>query len=186
MYQLTDHLGNVRAVVGRNAQGQPMAMTSATDYYPFGMPMPNRKITNEPYRYAYQGQELDPETGKEAFQLRLWDSRIGRWLTTDPYGQFNSPYLGMGNNPVRFIDPDGGACYDANNNLIPCPDNTSTGGFNNTEFNGPTNENLNILDEVVINASSLPSNIQNNTNNNTFGDIVIRPRSFTFWRFGDF
>ncbi|WP_034246417.1 RHS repeat domain-containing protein, partial [Aquimarina atlantica] len=62
LYQLTDHLGNVRAVVGRNAQGQPMAMTSATDYYPFGMPMPNRKITNEPYRYAYQGQELDPET----------------------------------------------------------------------------------------------------------------------------
>lgn len=51
--------------------------------YPFGMPMPNRQIVNgEPYRYAYQGQEIDPETGKEAFQLRLWDSRIGRWLTT--------------------------------------------------------------------------------------------------------
>ncbi len=108
LYQLTDHLGNVRAVVGRNAQGQPMAITSATDYYPFGMPMPNRRITNEPYRYAYQGQELDPETGKEAFELRLWDARVGRWLTTDPYGQFASPYLGMGNDPINGIDPDGG------------------------------------------------------------------------------
>lgn len=109
LYQITDHLGNVRAVVGRNAQGQDMALTSATDYYPFGMPMPNRKITGEPYRYGYQGQELDSETGKEAFQLRLWDARIGRWLTTDPKGEFASPYLGMGNNPLRLTDPDGGS-----------------------------------------------------------------------------
>jgi hypothetical protein len=44
----------------------------------------------------------------EAFQLRLWDGRLGRWLTVDPYGQYDSPYLGMGNNPVNSIDPDGG------------------------------------------------------------------------------
>jgi len=73
------------------------------------MPMPNRQIVNgEPYRYAYQGQEKDPETGKEAFQLRLWDARIGRWLTTDPYRQYHSPYVGMGNDPINGIDPDGG------------------------------------------------------------------------------
>jgi hypothetical protein len=35
---------------------------------------------------------------------------IGRWMSTDPYGQFYSPYLGMGNNPVIGIDPDGGDC----------------------------------------------------------------------------
>ncbi|MBQ0734997.1 RHS repeat domain-containing protein [Aquimarina celericrescens] len=107
LYQLTDHLGNVRAVVGKTASGQAMAMSSATDYYPFGMPMPGRNIVGD-YRYAYQGQEKDPETGKEAFELRLWDGRIGRWLTTDPYRQFNSPYLGMSNNPINGIDPDGG------------------------------------------------------------------------------
>ncbi len=73
------------------------------------MPMPNRNLTgSEQYRYAFQGQEKDPETGKEAFQLRLWDGRIGRWLTTDPYGQYSSPYLGMGNNPISGVDPDGG------------------------------------------------------------------------------
>ncbi|AXT52108.1 RHS repeat-associated core domain-containing protein [Aquimarina sp. BL5] len=107
LYQLTDHLGNVRAVIGRMSTGQVMALTSATDYYPFGMPMPNRNDVGD-YRYAYQGQEVDPETGKEAFQLRLWDSRIGRWLTTDPAGQYASPYLAMGNNPISQIDLDGG------------------------------------------------------------------------------
>ena len=109
VYQLTDHLGNVRAVAGKDAQGNVIAK-SATDYYPFGMPMPGRQMVNgEPYRYAYQGQEKDPETRKEAFQLRLWDGRIGRWLTTDPKGEFSSPYLGMGNNPMNKIDPDGGS-----------------------------------------------------------------------------
>lgn len=62
------------------------------------------------YRYGYQGEypEKDPETGMEAFELRLWDNRIGRWLKTDPYGQYASPFLGMGNDPINGIDKDGG------------------------------------------------------------------------------
>ena len=74
------------------------------------MPMPNKQITENNYRYAFQGQEKDTETGMEAFQLRLWDGRIGRWLSPDPYGQYASPYIGMGNNPVNLTDPDGGVC----------------------------------------------------------------------------
>jgi len=107
VYQLTDHLGNVRAVFVKD--NDDVNLEGYTDYYPFGMPMPNRTLLGpEGYRYAFQGQEKDPETGKEAFQLRLWDGRIGRWLTTDPYRQYASPYLGMGNDPVNGIDPDGG------------------------------------------------------------------------------
>ncbi|SHJ72442.1 hypothetical protein, partial [Aquimarina spongiae] len=34
LYQLTDHLGNVRAVVGRTNTGQTIGITNATDYYP--------------------------------------------------------------------------------------------------------------------------------------------------------
>lgn len=82
-------------------------MLAHKDYYPFGMPMPNRNQEGA-YRYAYQGQEKDPETGMEAFELRMWDARIGRWLTTDPYRQYHSLYLGMGNNPINGVDPDGG------------------------------------------------------------------------------
>ena len=64
------------------------------------------------YRYAYQGQEKDPETGWEAFELRMYDGRVGRWMTMDPYNQFHSPYLAMGNDPIKMIDPDGGTAFD--------------------------------------------------------------------------
>jgi len=76
------------------------------DYYPFGMPMPNRNIEGN-YRYKFQGQEKDPETGMEAFEERLWDNRIGRWLTPDPAGKGDSPYTGMYNNPLKYIDVKG-------------------------------------------------------------------------------
>jgi len=82
--------------------------------------MPGRNQQGD-YRYAYQGQEKDPETGWEAFELRMYDGRVGRWMTMDPYSQYHSPYLAMGNNPVKMIDPDGGFAYwkpDSNGNLI--------------------------------------------------------------------
>jgi RHS repeat-associated protein len=67
--------------------------------------------TNEDthYRYGYQGQyaEADEETGWNSFELRNYDSKIGKWLSPDPAGQFASPYNGMGNNPVNGVDPDG-------------------------------------------------------------------------------
>ena len=80
--------------------------------------MPKRQlIGGEPYRYGYQGEfaETDPETGKPAFELRLYDPRINRWLTTDPAGQYSSPYLAMGNNWINKIDPDGGEDWYVNN-----------------------------------------------------------------------
>lgn len=103
-YEIKDHLGNVRAIIEKES-GSPV-IKSFADYYPFGELLPSRNSLN--YRYAFQGQELDGETGMEAFQLRLWDGRLGRWLSPDPYGQYDSPYLGMGNNPISMIDPDGG------------------------------------------------------------------------------
>lgn len=45
----------------------------------------------------------------------MYDSRIMRWLSPDPYGQFNSPYLAMGNNWISYVDPDGGFCPDCPN-----------------------------------------------------------------------
>lgn len=50
----------------------------------------------------------------------MYDSRMARWMSTDPYEQYWSPYLAMGNDPVNGIDPDGGrkVNYDANGNWI--------------------------------------------------------------------
>ena len=93
------------------------------------MPMPSRqRVGGELYRYAFQGQEKDTETDKEAFQLRLWDGRIGRWLTTDPMGQYHSPYMAMDNRPNMSIDPTGG-CTE-------CPDNAKNGDRYNHSYYG--------------------------------------------------
>ena len=40
--------------------------------------------------------------------LRSYDPQIGRFLQWDPYDQFSSGYVGMGNDPVNFVDEDGG------------------------------------------------------------------------------
>ncbi|MBT1688996.1 RHS repeat-associated core domain-containing protein [Fulvivirgaceae bacterium PWU37] len=68
------------------------------------------KPVDRSYRYAYQGQfaELDKETGWSHFELREYDAVIGRWHARDPFGQYWSPYVGMGNNPVSRTDPNGG------------------------------------------------------------------------------
>ena len=57
-----------------------------------------------------------------AFQLRLYDPRINRWLTTDPYGQYHSPYMSMDNRWNMSTDPTGG-CTD------PDCDHTHDDGF---------------------------------------------------------
>ncbi|MDQ2752416.1 MAG: hypothetical protein M3R72_05270, partial [Bacteroidota bacterium] len=80
--------------------------------YAYGAPLTglNYVIGTKKYRHGYQGQfaEKDEETGTDDFELRMYDSRIGRWTAPDPAGQFHSPYVGMGNNPVSGVDPDGG------------------------------------------------------------------------------
>ncbi len=109
VYELRDNVGSVRVVINRtkNSSGQA-DMIQYNDYYPYGS-IAQRGGLNT-YRYDYQGAyaEKDPITGWNNFQLRMYDGKIGRWLTMDPAGQFASPYEGMGNNPVGVIDPSGG------------------------------------------------------------------------------
>jgi RHS repeat-associated protein len=107
-YELTDHLGNVRATISANASGG-LDVLSYADYYPFGMEIPGRSYINgKAYRFGYQGQYAEKdESGYNHFEARDYDSRIGRWLIPDPAGQYHNPYLGMGNNPVKRVDSNG-------------------------------------------------------------------------------
>ncbi len=59
---------------------------------------------------TYQGEfsERDPETGELKFMLRSLNPVVGRWVGPDPYQEFYSGYISMGNNPVSYVDPDGG------------------------------------------------------------------------------
>jgi len=166
LYQLTDHLGNVRAVVSRSQQSQAIKTPSGkTDYYPGGMAMPNRNLQGG-YRYGYQGEfaETDPETGKPAFELRLYDPRINRWLTPDPYGQFHSPYLAMDNRPNMLVDPDGGCTVG-----VDCPKD-----FDWMEP-GTT-----VLDEVVIGGGNGINWETDSANNGGLFNFGLHSQSF--WR----
>ncbi len=101
---------SITATLERSALSDNYVVSQATDYWPFGMVM-RSTINGQRYRYGYQGEYAEDktdETGYNSFQLRLYDPIIGRWFAPDPYGQYPSPYLAMGNNPVSRVDPDGG------------------------------------------------------------------------------
>ncbi|MEO1050962.1 MAG: LamG-like jellyroll fold domain-containing protein [Bacteroidota bacterium] len=74
-------------------------------------PLPERPVAfGQYYRYGYQGEyaEEDDETGWNSFELRMYDATIGRWTSVDPYREFYSPYVGMGNDHINLADPTGG------------------------------------------------------------------------------
>jgi len=80
----------------------------------FGMVMPERSFSNEKYRYGFNGKENDNEVkgvgNSVDFGARIYDSRLGRFLSVDPLiatFPFQSSYCFAGNAPVKFIDKDG-------------------------------------------------------------------------------
>jgi len=85
------------------------------DYYPFGMMMPGRKYdAGNLYRYGFNGKENDNEVKGEANQqdygMRIYDGRLGRFLSMDPMAikfAFYTPYQFASNSPIASIDIDG-------------------------------------------------------------------------------
>ncbi|MDQ3396139.1 MAG: hypothetical protein M3512_18795, partial [Bacteroidota bacterium] len=78
------------------------------DYYPYGLVASNwvrqgEKATKD----LFQGKTYEELTQWSDFHARQYDAAVGRWFGVDPQGQFASPYVGMGNNPVMMVDPDG-------------------------------------------------------------------------------
>jgi RHS repeat-associated protein len=123
-YEIRDNVGSVRVVLmsTKNSSTNQANIFNYSDYYPYGSLAQSAGTT---YRYAYQGAnaESDQTTGYDNFQLRMYDGRIGRWLSVDPDNVGFTPYSGMGNNPVSASDPDGG-CPDDDPNcdcVVPQP-----------------------------------------------------------------
>ncbi len=124
VYEFTDHLGNVRAVVSdaKNVTiatgGTPIDFTpimeAGNNYYPFGMNMPGRNFTGDGYRYGFQGQEKDDEikgAGNSVnYKYRMHDPRLGRFFAVDPLSSkypFYSPYTFSGNDVIRSVELEG-------------------------------------------------------------------------------
>lgn len=75
------------------------------------------------YRYGYNGQEHEDDLtgGDYDFGARIYDPRLGRWLGVDPVSRLypsQSPYLGMGANPIYLRDHDGRILVDPKGNVI--------------------------------------------------------------------
>ena len=90
------------------------SIRNISDYSPFGVQLAERTISGDGYRYGFQGQEMDDEFGGSGnsidFGARMYDPRLGRWLSCDPQSKkqpSQSPYKAFLNNPNLFVDPDG-------------------------------------------------------------------------------
>jgi RHS repeat-associated protein len=77
------------------------------------------------YRFGFNGMEKDNEmkgVGNSLdFGARIYDSRLGKWLSIDPFFKSypsHSPYSFGLNNPIYFIDKDGKYIVDKDGNVI--------------------------------------------------------------------
>lgn len=127
-FELSNHLGNVLVTISDKKTGVPNGsnpsvidyynadVITANDYYPGGMTISGRKYnqSSSRYRYGFNGKEKDNEDyGEENaydFGTRIYDPRIGRFLSVDPLTKgypSQTPYAFAGNNPIMFIDAEG-------------------------------------------------------------------------------
>jgi RHS repeat-associated protein len=78
------------------------------------MMMPGRKFSSGSYRYGFNGKENDNEVkgdgNQQDYGFRIYDPRVGRFLSTDPLFEdypWYTPYQFGGNGPIANIDLDG-------------------------------------------------------------------------------
>jgi RHS repeat-associated protein len=81
-------------------------------YYPFGSVMQGRAYSSTAYRYGFNGKEKEADGTADHYDFgaRIYDGRLGRWLSRDAKSKetpYNTPYCGFLNDPIIFIDPTG-------------------------------------------------------------------------------
>jgi RHS repeat-associated protein len=102
-YVHTDQLGS--PVAETNALG---ALTTRFRYEAFGQSLESNPVQGP----GYTGHVVDAASGLIYMQQRYYDPVIGRFLSTDPdpvnaVGTNFNRYAYVGNNPYRYVDPDG-------------------------------------------------------------------------------
>ena len=115
VYYYTEAVGTVRMTTDGSG-----AVLARYDDPPFGAPSAAPPPPAEPRRFA--GKERDAETGLDYFGARHYSNQTGRFTTVDgPSLQIElamtnpqrwNRYAYAGNNPLRFVDPDGADFWD--------------------------------------------------------------------------
>ena len=98
---------------------------NTADYSPFGVQLDGRTIQGDFYRRGFNGMEKDDEVkgggNSYDFGARMYDSRVGRWLSLDAKKSSKpscTPYNFVMNNPTIKIDPDGNTDFYFNGKYI--------------------------------------------------------------------
>jgi YD repeat-containing protein len=134
-YELSNHLGNVLAVVSDRKQMiddgtyvNGLKAISVLDnisdyyqaeyqsfgmYYAFGAPLTGRgyvKLNSPMYRYGFNGQEKDDEVAgvgnSNTAEYWQYDTRLGRRFNVDPITYpWHGSYTCFNSNPINFNDP---------------------------------------------------------------------------------
>jgi RHS repeat-associated protein len=101
---LRDHMLSTRVILDDSN-----LIVASYNYLPYGGfmgPVWENSSVGRLIPYLFTGQELDMETGLYNFKARFYDVDTCRFYSTDPAGEFASPYIYSGD-PVYFIDPTG-------------------------------------------------------------------------------
>ena len=149
-YELNNHLSNVLTTISDrkvrhstdniNVDYYLADVKSTNDYYPFGQELSGRGNTSAGgYRYGFNGKEKDDEAkgggNSYDFGARIYDPRLGRWLSCDPMANkrsWVSPYNFAQNNPILRIDDDGNMDFDYTVSYRKNADGTKTKVINAT------------------------------------------------------
>lgn len=102
LFPLTDIQGTVWGAVDDQDR-----LAAWYNFGPFGEPLSAQGPAAARIGYTFLGQRLDAATGLYHFDSRLYAPRLRRFLSPDPAGQFPSPYIFVGNDPVSMTDSDG-------------------------------------------------------------------------------
>ncbi len=102
-YFMNDHVSSTRVTMKGNS---PYSVSSYYTYYPFGQTLESWQSYSSPLQFTGHEHDVNASFDYYNFGARLYDQRVGMFITPDAEGQFASGYV-YGNNPVMYIDKDG-------------------------------------------------------------------------------
>jgi len=124
-YELINHLGNVLSIVSDkkipvddNTDGTVdrylAEIISANDYSPFGVILEERNFNSSGAINGFNGARKDDDVKGEGnsydFSFRVYDSRLGRFYSVDPFASnysYNSTYAFAENRVIEGLDQEG-------------------------------------------------------------------------------